>query len=183
MSFCCYVPGQPIIAASAFQQVATNRWSTTLSSERSIDEVAAFITEPLQNETALGCYVACAPFEQAQWHYVGAITNEAPSVVFKTRLVWSARDAVPTCVQFGVELQPAAQLAMRPAERVSAEVLEAGRRIGLDLYEYLSSFANSLTLPDGTSAIQLPANCLERWLSRFNDRCRRDGLDWLNKQG
>jgi len=181
MSFCCFVPGQPIIAASAFQQVAPNRWSVNLSSERPIGEVSAFITEPLQHEMALGCYVACAPFEQASWHYLGAITNASPSVVFKTRLVWSARDAVPTCVQFGVELQPSEQLSQRPAERVSAEVLEAGRRIGIDLYEYVSSFAQTVTMPDGvTSAIQLPANCLERWLSRFNTRCRRDGLDWLN---
>ena len=100
------------------------------------------------------------------------------SVVFKTRFVWSARDAVPTVVEFGVELTQAATLALTPAEKVSAEVLEAGRRIGQDLYQYLSSFATSVSTLQG-EAIQMPSNALERWLTRFNDRCRRDGLDWL----
>lgn len=163
--------------ASAFTQVAPNRWVVQLSSEQSINELACFITEPLSPDTALGCHIACAPFEQASWHYLGAISNSTPSVVFKTRLVWSARDAVPTCVQFGIELQPLAQLAARPAEKVSAEVLEAGRRIGVNLYEYVSSFANTVAGGD----IQVPANVFERWLTRFNDKCKHEGLDWLYK--
>ena len=69
--------------------------------------------------------------------------------MFKSRYVWSARDAVPTTVHFGVELQPAAQLAQNPAEKVSAEVLEVGRRIGVDLYQYLSSFASAVRTPSG----------------------------------
>lgn len=63
--------------------------------------------------------------------------------------MWSARDAVPTIVQFGVELQPAAQLAQTPAEKVSAEVLEVGRRIGVDLYQFLSSFASTVMTQSG----------------------------------
>mmetsp|Transcript_12076 Transcript_12076/g.27999 ORF Transcript_12076/g.27999 Transcript_12076/m.27999 type:complete len:185 (-) Transcript_12076:183-737(-) len=183
MSFCCFVPGQPMIRASAFTQVAPNRWSVTLSSERPIGELVAFITEPLAEGSAVGCHIASAPFEEQSWHYLGAITNEAPSTVFKTRLVWSARDAVPTCVQFGVELQPASQLAHVPAEKASVEVLEAGRRVGLDLYEYISSFASTVTTATGNSAIQLPSNVLEKWLTRFNDKVRREGLDWLSSVG
>merc|ERR1712070_541960 len=104
--------------ASAFTQVAPNRWSLDLESERPINEVVAFITQPLAAESALGCHVASAPFEQASWHYLGSITNECPTVVFHTRLVWSARDAIPTRVQLGVELQPKAQMAQRPPEKV-----------------------------------------------------------------
>jgi hypothetical protein len=175
MSFHCFVPGQPPVSAAAFQQVAPNRWVVQLSSEQAINELACFITEPLAPDTALGCHVASAPFES--WHYLGAISNATPSVVFKTRLVWSARDAVPTCVQFGVELQPMAQLAARPAEKVSAEVLEAGRRIGVNLYEYVSSFATPV--PGGN--IQIPAHTFDNWLTRFNDKCIHTGLDWLYK--
>ena len=106
--------------------------------------------------------------------------STAPSAVFKTRYVWSAADAVPTTVQFGVSLEPEAALAQTPAEKVSAEVLEAGRRIGQDLYAYLASFATSVTL-DGEPKIAMPQHALERWLQRFRDRCQREGLDWLNK--
>lgn len=128
---------------------------------------------------ALGCHVASAPFDQASWHYLGAISSTQPSVVFKTRFVWSARDAIPTTVQFGVELQPSTQLEQAPPEKVSAEVLEVGRRIGQDLYQYLASFASQVTTANG-EFIQLPTQALEKWLARFNSKCRGEGLDWLN---
>jgi len=182
MSFCCFVPGHPMVMASQFTQVGPNRWSVNLESERPIDEIAAFVTEPLAPGTALGCHVASAPFEDDSWHYLGAISTAEPSVVFKTRFVWSARDAIPTTVQFGVELTQSSQLERAPAERVSAEVLEVGRRIGQDLYQYLSSFAAPMSTPNG-EVIQLPSNTLERWLERFNKKCRGEGLDWLNSTG
>ena len=200
MSFCCFVPGQPIIQSSAFKQVSENRWVVELSSATPINDLAAFITQPLAADQALGCHIASAPFEQAQWHYLGSISNETPSVVFKTRYVWSARDAVPTAVQFGVELQHASQLAATPPEKVSAEVLEArphcrasdrrasppparathlsarsppqaARRIGQDLYDFAASFDI------------LPAELLNKWLARFTEKCKRDGLDWLSSVG
>lgn len=47
--------------------------------------------------------------------------------------------------------------------QVSAEVLEVGRRIGLDLYEYVSSFATNVSIPGSNILqIQMPSNVLER---------------------
>ena len=178
MSFAMFVPGSPVIPAEAFQQVDSNRWITSIERPTPIDEVAAFISQPLQPGTALGCHIASAPF--TTWHYLGAITTAAPSAVFKTRYVWSAADAIPTCVQFGVSLEPETALASTPAERVSAEVLEAARRIGQDLYSYIASFASNVW-QDGEQKICLPQNVLERWLTRFRDKCQRQGLDWLSK--
>merc|ERR1719152_557444 len=171
-----FVPGGPVIGAESFQQVADNRWVITLEQETPVDEVACFISQPLQPGTALGCHIASAPF--TTWHYLGAITTASPSSVFKTRYVWSAADAVPTHVQFGVSLEAENQLAQTPAERVSAEVLEAGRRIGLDLYSFVASFATN-TWHEGEQKIVLPQNVLERWLNRFRDKCQKQGLDWL----
>ncbi|EOD25045.1 hypothetical protein EMIHUDRAFT_222639 [Emiliania huxleyi CCMP1516] len=183
MSFHCIVPGHPPVSANAFKQVASNRWIVTLECQEAINEVVAFVTEPLEPSTALGCHIASPPFEESSWHYLGAITAQAPSVVFKTRLVWTARDALPTCVQFGIELQPTAQLAARPAEMVSVEVLEAGRRIGKDLYEYVASFAAPGGGVPPPGYIVLRGDVFERWLARFNDKCARSGLDWLYNSG
>ena len=121
-----------MITAKAFTQVSANRWSVDLTSEHPIDEIAAFITEPLPAGAALGCHVACAPFEQASWHYLGAISTELHSVVFKTRYVWSARDAVPTMVQFGVELTQSAELAQAPAEKVRTAAAPDDHTHGMD---------------------------------------------------
>ena len=177
MSFSCFVPGQPVIGNHAFKQVASNRWVVELTSATPINELACFISAPLPDGMALGCHVAAAPFET--WHYVGNVHSGSPSALFQTRYVWSAQDAVPTTVQFGVSIEPLTSLAQVPAERVSAEVLEAGRRIGQDLYNYLTSFA--VTVDEmGEQKIQMPLNTLERWLQRFRDKCQRQGLDWLN---
>jgi len=176
-SFSCFVPGLPVVGADAFQQVASNRWIVTLTAETPINELACFISQPLPEGMALGCHIASAPFET--WHYLGPVTSSAPSALFKTRYVWSAADAVPTTVQFGVSLEPTASLAHVPAEKVSTEVIEAGRRIGQDLYNFLTSFAVQVEVM-GEQKIQMPLNTLERWLQRFRDKCQRQGLDWLN---
>lgn len=176
MSFSCFIPGGHMISANTFQQVDSNRWVVTLNADTPINELVAFISAPLQDGSALGCHIASAPFDS--WHYLGSITNEKPSVVFKTRYVWSAADSVPTTVQFGVSLEPVHALALTPPELASAEVLEAGTRIGKDLYSYLASFAVNVTVM-GEPKIQLPANSLERWLNRFKEKCRLHGLDWL----
>ena len=176
MSFAMFVPGRAPVYHDAFQQVDQNRWVTTLQQETPVDELACFISSPLEPGTALGCHISSAPF--TTWHYLGAITTSSPSAVFKTRYVWSAADAMPTHVQFGVSLEPETALAQTPAERVSAEVLEAGRRIGQDLYSYCASFATNMW-HEGEQKILLPQNVLERWLSRFRDKCKTRGLDWL----
>ena len=144
MSFCCFIPGGQIIQAASFQEVTQTRWVVTLTADTPINELAAFITQPLPAGQALGCHVASAPFEH--WHYLGSISNATPSVVFKTVYVWSASDSVPTTVQFGVSLEAEATLGQTPAEKVSTETLEAGRRIGQDLYAYVASFATTVAV-------------------------------------
>ena len=139
MSFFCFVPGCECFGADKFTQVADNRWVVTLTAQTPINELACFISSPLAQGQALACEVSSAPFEGTQPHYLGAITNEAPSAVFKTRYVWSAEDAVPTHVQLIVSLQPSATLP--PAEKASTEVIEVGRRIGQNLYTFLTSHA------------------------------------------
>ena len=167
-----------MISAEQFQQVDTNRWVVTLTAETPINELVAFISAPLAEGSALGCHIASAGSAD-RWHYLGPITNEKPSVVFKTRYVWSAADAMPTTVQFGVSMEAGHTLAQQPAELASAEVLEVGTRIGKDLHSFLASFAVNVIV-GGESKIQLPADALERWLRRFTDKCKREGLDWLS---
>ena len=184
MSFCCFIPGQPIITSDAFQQMDSNRWAVTLTAATEINELSAFVTQPLPTGMALGCHVASGSgsgSDSEKWHYLGPITNDAPSVVFKTRYVWSDRDAVPTTVQFGIVMEAQASLACMPAERVSSEVVAAAKSIGNDLHNFVSSFATPVV--DGLTGerrIQLPQNVLDKWMARFASRCQRDGLDWLS---
>ena len=176
MSFQCFIPGGPVIGAEPFQQVDHNRWVVNLSAPTPINELACFITSPLAPGQALGCHIASAPFET--FHYLGrspqisrlclqdALRVERRRLRPHSGTVWRGHGAGDFAAQ-------------TPAEKVSAEVLEAGRRIGHDLYSYIASFATAVSVA-GESKIQLPANICEKWLSRFNDKCGRDGLDWLS---
>merc|ERR1712164_191983 len=79
-SFTCFVPGHPIVPAAAFQQASEDRWCVDLHAETPINDLAAFVSTPLEPGTALSCFIACAPFEPSSFHYLGAITNECPFV-------------------------------------------------------------------------------------------------------
>merc|ERR1712224_295497 len=163
--------------------VAETRWVVTLSAETPINELVCFISSPLAEGQALGCHIAAAPFES--WHYLGPITNAAPSTVFKTRYVWSSADAVPTSVQIGVVSEHESTLAQRPPERVSndkgIEVVKIARSIGQDIYSFMSSFATTSIGFDGEQreVLDRPSSVLEKWLTKFNDKCAKQGLDWL----
>ena len=99
MSFCCFVPGQALIQATSFTQVAENRWSVRLESPTPINEIVAFVTEPLAPGMALGCHVACAPFEQAQWRYIGSISTTDPRCAFACADSVCANSVCPTDAQ------------------------------------------------------------------------------------
>ena len=125
---------------------------------------------------ALSCHVSSPPF--TKWHALGFLTNEQPTIVLKPRFVWSAEDATPTTIQFGVALQTEASLSDDRVERASAEVIETAKRIGHDMYTYINSFAEEVPGMDGPK-LQVPANVFHTWLTRFTDKCSRHGLDWL----
>ena len=102
-------PSRPLVAT--LQAHPSNRYTprcaTLISARDLLSPPASALSQSITSSRS-----------QASWHYLGSITNECPTVVFHTRLVWSARDAIPTRVQLGVELQPKAQMAQRPPEKV-----------------------------------------------------------------
>ena len=187
--FYCFVPGYPAAGLKNFTREKdefgrdTNRWTLQMDANTPVNELAAYVSKPLPEGTALGLYIAAPPFES--YHYLGPITNAAPSAVFKTRYVWSAADAVPTSVKIGVVSEHESTLAQRPPERVSndkgIEVVKIARSIGQDIYSFMSSFATTSIGFDGEQreVLDRPSSVLEKWLTKFNDKCAKQGLDWL----
>jgi hypothetical protein len=168
MVFHVILPGKPVISVDGFQQMDTNRWVLPIEDCQAINEVVVFLSGALVPELGLAVYIAAPPFEVSQWHYLGCVRNDLPSALFKPRYVWSERDAIPTAAQIGVELLPLATLSMRVPEMASNEVVEVAKLIAADLVNYITSF-------DG----RLPSDGMDRWLRRFVDRCRRQGINWL----
>jgi len=54
----------------------------------------------------MSCYITGPPFEQ--WHFIGAITNESPSGVFRVR--WPKDEAAPTAARLGISIEPLQQI-------------------------------------------------------------------------
>lgn len=67
------------------------------------------------------------------------------------------RPASPT--QVGVSVEPLPELAAKEGSRLG-DKMAFGRRVGLDLYRFLESFATQAT----GDAILIPASALDRWL-------------------
>ncbi|KAJ1638466.1 hypothetical protein T492DRAFT_943353 [Pavlovales sp. CCMP2436] len=171
MVFHVVIPGRAAVGVEGFAQTSPTRWVLPVEALAAINEVVVFLSAPLAPELGLAVYIAAPPFEEAQWHYLGALHNECPSAVFKPQYVWNARDATPTAVQLGVELLPLATLGARAPEMASSEVIEVAKLIATDLITYMQSFAG-----------RLPSDGMEKWLRRFTEKCQRQGINWLHRR-
>jgi hypothetical protein len=169
MVFHCIVPGRPVVSAEGFRQVDTNRWVLPIEDNKAVNEVVVFLSGALAPELGLGVYIAAPPFEEKQWHYLGCVHNSLPSALFKPRYVWTKDEATPTSAQIGLELLPLGKLAEKTPEMASSELFEVAKLIARDLVAYVSSFE------------RMPADGMERWLRRFVERCRRQGVNWLSQ--
>ena len=98
------------------------------------------------------------------WQYRGAVTAAHPSDAVP--LAWPDTSGTPV---LGVALEAEADVAGRECAKLGAR-LEFGRRVGLDLFRYVESFA----APAAGGAIVLPAGALDAWWRKFEARFRRD---------
>jgi len=169
MVFHVLVPGKPVVPPELISQTDASHWVLQLEDFAAIAEVVCFLSAPLAPDAALGVHITAPPFDAANWHYLGCLTNACPSAVFKPRYVWSSRDARPTTALVGLELAPAAQYSARPPEMASDEVTEVAKLIARDMVTYLASFENP------------GPQTMDGWLGRFNERCRREGVNWLRR--
>ena len=93
------------------------------------------------------------------WQFRGGVSSAHPSETMP--LSWPPGEGA---VQVGVSVEPAAELAQKEGSRV-AEKADFARRVALHLYNFLSSFSASAALP---------ADLIDRWFKRFQDRFQRD---------
>ncbi|KAF8071039.1 Usp2 [Scenedesmus sp. PABB004] len=155
-------------------------------------EVALFLTSPgaLPPDQALGLYLRVAG---GDWLYRGAVHAGHPSEAMPLQLPGPegaggapAPPAAPGAVQLGVSLEPLAALAAKEGSRVG-DRLAYGRRVGLDLFRFLESFATTggaaaaAAAAPGGDAIVIPTRALDAWLTRFERKFRLDP-DFLTRQ-
>ena len=163
----------PITQAAFTPAPAPGRWLLDVAAVtpawRSLKDVTLVLATPgaLPPGAALALYVSLGG---DAWQYRGAVTAAHPSDAVP--LAWpepgAGGDAAARPV-LGVALEPEADVAGRECAKLGAH-LEYGRRVGLDLFRYIESFAS----PAGGGAIVLPPGALDAWWRKFEDRFRRD---------
>eukprot|EP00850_Spirogloea_muscicola_P012063 SM000077S21537 [mRNA] locus=s77:55244:56418:- [translate_table: standard] len=145
-----------------------------------VREVCLFLLADgsLPPEQALALYVA-AP-ASADFQYRGAVYVACPSAVLP--LLWppppppaSLPGAPAAGAQIGVSVVPLATL---PALSVGwqARAEEMARRVGENVLNFMQSFGT----PDAAGRLVVPADALDRWFQKFQDRAKRDP-EYLNR--
>lgn len=163
--------GYPIQSAAFTPAPAPGRWLLDVSAVtpawRELKDVTLVLAAPgaLPPGAALALYVSVGG---AAWQYRGAVTAIHPSDAVP--LAWPepgvTGDGVPI---LGVALEPESDVAGRESAKLGAR-LEYGRRVGLDLFRYIESYAS----PAAGGAIVLPPGALDAWWRKFEARFRRD---------
>eukprot|EP00850_Spirogloea_muscicola_P007765 SM000040S14777 [mRNA] locus=s40:281728:282832:- [translate_table: standard] len=170
--------------ASRFAQVGAARWLLDMRSlvgdgYEQVREVCLFLLADgsLPLEQALALYVA-AP-ASADFQYRGAVYVACPSAVLP--LLWpppppaSLPGAPSAGAQIGVSVVPLATL---PSLSVGwqARAEEMARRVGENVLNFMQSFGT----PDSGGRLVVPADALDRWFQKFQDRAKRDP-EYLNR--
>eukprot|EP00277_Geminigera_cryophila_P012343 CAMPEP_0179443846 /NCGR_PEP_ID=MMETSP0799-20121207/27310_1 /TAXON_ID=46947 /ORGANISM="Geminigera cryophila, Strain CCMP2564" /LENGTH=164 /DNA_ID=CAMNT_0021230333 /DNA_START=113 /DNA_END=604 /DNA_ORIENTATION=+ len=131
------VPGRPPQYSDCFQQIEAAKWSIDIENSQQIRDVVVFLSQPLSLPgMGMSCYITGPPFEQ--WHFIGAITNESPSGVFRVR--WPKDEAAPTAARLGISIEPLQQIEAQQATIPSSELVDFGKFVAKDLWNYLESF-------------------------------------------
>mmetsp|Transcript_20199 Transcript_20199/g.39199 ORF Transcript_20199/g.39199 Transcript_20199/m.39199 type:complete len:183 (+) Transcript_20199:62-610(+) len=166
------VPGRVPVYSEQFTQIEALKWSCDVENSNQIRDVVVFLTQPLAAPgCGVGCFITGPPFDN--WHFVGSLSNESPSGVFRVR--WPPEEGAPTACRIGVSIMPVAELQALEQTLPGTELVDFGRKVANDLWNYLGSFEVMQT----HGAILMPL--FNRWMVRFEDRCKHDPFWWLNR--
>jgi hypothetical protein len=150
MGMSCYITGPCLPRCRSLRL-----WSHPLRSRVSV----VLTLERACRRHAIG---KCAGPPFAEWHFIGAITNESPSGVFRVR--WPQNEAAPTAARLGISIEPLQQIESQQATLPSTELVDFGKFVAKDLWNYLESF--EVMHQHGQFLLSL----FDKWMKRFEDR-------------
>uniref|UniRef100_A0A7S0UKF1 Hikeshi-like C-terminal domain-containing protein n=1 Tax=Polytomella parva TaxID=51329 RepID=A0A7S0UKF1_9CHLO len=160
--------------------VAPNYWD--------LKEVSLFLTAPGALEAAAaaigggGAEVGLALYSRAatgDWAFRGAVHSGCPSAVMLTQWPLSDSDLPPPgpgVVQIGISLEPLASVLSQLGTQIGSKE-DFARKVATDLFRFLQSF-QTVQMGD---RIVAPANALDRWFVRFQEKFRKDP-DFLTRR-
>ncbi|CAD7696175.1 unnamed protein product [Ostreobium quekettii] len=158
-----------------FDQADPTHWVLDVGSKitqqiSDLKDVSLFLAQPnvLEPHLALGLYVKAG---SSDWLYRGFVSSAHPSEVMP--LQWPgivASGLVGTSpAQIGVSVEPLNEVSLKEGSRIAAKE-DFAKRVALNLYHFMSSFETQ----QAGNQVVVPANCFERWFTKFQEKFRRD---------
>lgn len=188
--FECIVPGN--LPISNFVQIEVQKWSAPIGFAP--ESVIVFLTgvEPIPDGLGLGVYLAKE--SDGVFSYVGHLTNERPSAIFRTpSSVLEIFDGVPVVLGIALEsMETLLNLGVTNEQNESqfraVSQLEIGRRLSLDLYNSVMSYARTLPqdvafylgISPNEEVVCAPAAWMDKWKVRIETKMTKDSSWWTS---
>ncbi|KAF5828444.1 hypothetical protein DUNSADRAFT_17594 [Dunaliella salina] len=137
-----------------------------------LKELTLFLTQPniLDPSLALGLYLKIG--NSNEWLYRGCVHQGHPAELVPLQWPSGEQDAVypaPGAVQIGVSVEPAAEIVNKEGSKLAARE-EFAKLVGVDLFRFMESFQKTAV----GDHLVVPANALDRWFLRFQEKYRKD---------
>lgn len=187
-AFGCIVPG--CLPQFNFTQIDSTKWLTPLNGAS--ESIVVFLTGtyPIPDGFGLGVYLSieATDYHPGTYEYIGCLTNVTPSSTFRVPSFFFAVDsALP--ISLGLQMETLAKLqnigetAAQPLlQRDSATLIGIARKLSDDLYNFMCSYAKTLsndpTDPASEETIYMPMRWANVWRERIEKKFTKDATFW-----
>lgn len=177
-----------------FQAVDQTKFLVNIPDPASINHIVVFLTGAQPFPEGLGGSVYFSwpsPDAVGNWQYLGFISNEKPSAIFKVSK--HKEDAQPehafsshgfcSVAQLGISVEPLAQIQFQAAPAATASPLDSSTEFCTkmleSLFNHLASYGGAPVTPAGDTFF--PMRALEQWHSNFQRRLQQNPNFWRNQ--
>ncbi|XP_053206733.1 protein OPI10 homolog [Panonychus citri] len=172
-----------------FQPVDAGKFLITIPSPESLNHIVVFLTgtSPLPVEMGASVYFSWPdPTSPPTWQYLGYISNDKPSAIFRITKLKNATPAntfafsqpiVAQYAQIGISCEPLTQIAQLTADITvnpmgSDSLVTYAAKTAENLFNYTCSFARTI-LPN-TNEQYVPLSIIQQWYTNFMRRVEQD---------
>eukprot|EP01112_Ceratiomyxa_fruticulosa_P013394 TRINITY_DN3769_c0_g2_i1.p1 TRINITY_DN3769_c0_g2~~TRINITY_DN3769_c0_g2_i1.p1 ORF type:complete len:210 (-),score=47.48 TRINITY_DN3769_c0_g2_i1:316-945(-) len=194
------------LVQTTMTQVDTMRYVFSIDDAQSINHLVVFMlgTVPFPEGFGGSIYFGWPPY--TQWQFLGYITNNKPSAVFRLKNksgqgggidVQMDQQAPKVVAQVGISIEPMANIESQSQSQAIvtaqtsavstiqiADMLEFSQRLLKNFVNYALSFTTTVTVPSSSSfsgstqQSVVPTTVVEKWFESFSRKLQNDPFFW-----
>lgn len=194
--FACLVAGR--LVQTDIQQADETHFVCQIPNSETVNHVVIFMTGalPFPEGTGGAVHFGFASPSGVNWHYIGFISNEKPSAIFKISGLKQDSNAVMNSFmggmapvsgnvsQIGISVEPLSQIMQQtPVSQAQASKTDSVTQYTTKLLENFYNFASSFAIKQSEMTPQpnvsfIPSTVLEQWYQNFSRKLQQDPNFW-----